>query len=162
MVRKIIVEGIALLFIGLFVYVAVSKILDYETFAGEVGSSPLLKSFGFEKAWGIWIAWIIPGVQIFIAGLLLFGYRIAGLFYTIVFIGLLTLYILYVLLIAAYVPCSCSGVLNSMTWTQHLYFNLVCLAVALLGIKFSVNGNEEKRELNLFRSLKDILLVHVK
>lgn len=162
MLRKIVVEAIPIFFIGLFIYVATSKLLDYEAFASEVGFSPLLKSFGFQKAWGIWIAWILPAVQIFIAGLLLFGYRLAGLFYTLIFIGILTLYILYVLFFAAYVPCSCSGVLKSMTWTQHLYLNLVCIATAFVGIKLSQNKNEPKSTRNLFRSLKDILLVHVK
>ena len=162
MLRKIIIEIIPLLFIGLFIFVAASKLLDYKTFSSEVGFSPVLRSLDFQKSWGIWIAWLIPALQISIAGLLLFGYRLAGLVYSIIFIGLLTVYIIYVLGFADYVPCSCSGVLKSMTWIQHLYFNIVCMVIAFIGIKIISNKNESKPERNLLHSLKDILLVQVK
>ena len=58
-------EVVAFLFILLFVYAALSKLLDFETFRVQLAQSPLLSAYA-----GI-IAWLVPGVEILIALLLI-------------------------------------------------------------------------------------------
>src|SRR5690348_15832063 len=67
MSARTIIEIITVLFILLFVYAAVSKLLDYRKFRVQLGQSPLLTAFVG------WVAWIIPAVEILIALLLTTG-----------------------------------------------------------------------------------------
>ncbi len=64
--KGLIKEVVAFLFILLFVYAAVRKVSDFETFTVQLAQSPLLSAYA-----GI-IAWLVPGIEIIIA-LLLFG-----------------------------------------------------------------------------------------
>jgi membrane protein CcdC involved in cytochrome C biogenesis len=59
--REFTVNVISLLFIVLFIYAAISKVLDYETFTIQLAQSPLLSAYA-----GI-IAWLVPGGEIVIA-----------------------------------------------------------------------------------------------
>ena len=59
--RGTIVEVICFLFILLFVYAAVSKLLDFEKFRLQVGQSPILTSIGD------WIAVGVPAIELIIA-----------------------------------------------------------------------------------------------
>jgi hypothetical protein len=33
--------------------------------------------------------------------------------------------------------CSCGGILEKMTWTQHLYFNIGCAVLAILALVYN-------------------------
>jgi hypothetical protein len=47
---------------------------------------------------------------------------------------LFTIYIFILTHYSEYVPCSCGGVLQKMSWNQHQIFNMVFTGLALLGI----------------------------
>ncbi len=118
--RKNTVEIIALLFIVLFVYAALTKLLEYEKFIVQIGQSPLLTH------WSLYLAWLVPMVELCIVVLLLFGNsRLIGLYASTSLMLLFTGYIILTLHFSDHVPCSCGGVLQSMTWGQHLVFNLL-------------------------------------
>ena len=53
-----------------------------------------------------------------------------------------TLYIIAITRFSDYVPCSCGGILQHMTWNQHLIFNLFILAITLAGIILSNNKQD--------------------
>lgn len=122
-----------LLFILLFVYAAVSKLVDYETFENQLGQSPLLSAFA---------GWVAPGVlmgELGIAVLLLFERtRLIALigFYSLMV--LFTTYIIIILNFTDFIPCSCGGVLEQLGWTEHLIFNVGFILLAVVGI-FMVN-----------------------
>lgn len=45
-----------------------------------------------------------------------------------------TLYVALILLNAfEYIPCSCGGIMESLSWNEHLLVNLLFLAVAITG-----------------------------
>ena len=127
--RKIFTEIISWLFIVLWTYAAASKILDHETFVVQLGQSPLLTPIaGF-------LSWFIPLIEI-VTGIFLFSSktRLMGLYLS---FGLMILFSVYIFVITHYssnVPCSCGGILEKMSWNQHLLFNLgfVVLAVAAI------------------------------
>lgn len=123
------VEIICLLFIFLFVYAAVSKLADYEKFRVQLGQSPLLTSFAG------WLAWILPLVEIGIAVSLAFSStRMPGLFASFSIMTMFTAYIVAITRFSDYVPCSCGGILQKMSWNEHLVFNIVFVILALAAI----------------------------
>lgn len=122
-------DSITVLFIILWVYTATSKLLDFEVFRVQLGKSPLITAFS-----GI-VAWTIPLVELLAVGLLLSGRtRLTGLYLSLFLMSLFTAYIVVILNFSYYVPCSCGGVLEKLSWTQHIYFNLVFVILAIVGI----------------------------
>ena len=120
-------ETIRLSFILLFVYTAASKFIDYENFRAVIGQSPLITRFAPV------LAIVVPVAEIVIALLLVMPrYRRAGLYASFAIMTLFTVYIVVLLTLSEKIPCSCGGVISQMSWTQHLYFNIVLMLLALL------------------------------
>jgi uncharacterized membrane protein YphA (DoxX/SURF4 family) len=139
MKKEVIVEIVCFLFILLFVYAALTKLLDYEKFRVQIGQSPLLSSLsGF-------IAWFIPSVEIVVSIMLaLPRLRALGLYMAFTLMVLFTGYIIAILNFNGHVPCSCGGVLEKMGWTEHLVFNIVFVLFAAVGIL--LHSKEENKE----------------
>lgn len=128
-IRKITIEFIVTLFILLFVYAAVVKLLDFEKFVVQVGQSPLLTVFAGS------IAWIVPVTEIIIALMLAWGrFRLIGFYCAFSLMVMFTAYIVAILNFSTYIPCSCGGVLEQLGWTEHLIFNLVFVVLAATGV----------------------------
>lgn len=53
-----------------------------------------------------------------------------------------TAYIISILNFASYVPCSCGGVLEKLSWSEHLIFNAVFIVFGLAGIVLQAQVNE--------------------
>src|SRR5690606_28267369 len=49
-------------------------------------------------------------------------------------------YIAAILNLGVFIPCSCGGVLEKLGWTEHLVFNCVFVALALVGIVLERDG----------------------
>jgi hypothetical protein len=127
--KKYFVDLVSLLLIFLFIYAAASKLLDYQKFQVQLGQSPMLTHFAG------WVAWLIPGIEILISISLAFAKcRIVGLYASFSLMVMFTAYIIAITLYSEYVPCSCGGVLQHMTWNQHLVFNLLFVLLSLISI----------------------------
>ena len=127
--QSLIIEIIALLYVLLFVYAAVSKILDFENFQVQLGQSPLLSAFAY------WVAFGTPFLELFIVLLLVFPKcRLTGLYAAFSLMVLFSTYIVVILNFSSFVPCSCGGILENMSWTQHLVFNILFVFFAIVGI----------------------------
>lgn len=137
--RKLAINTISLLFIVLFIYAAVSKLLDFETFSVQLAQSPLLSAYA-----GI-IAWLIPGMEILISILLLLErFRILALYGAYTIMVMFTAYIYIILNFSDFVPCSCGGVLEKLSWTQHLIFNIGFIILAGLAVCFNAQYSSKK------------------
>ncbi len=129
MVRKITPEIVRILLILLFAYAAISKLIAYPKFIIQLGLSPLLPSYITS------IAWSIPLIELALVVVLIS--QVYFRFALIASAGLLfvfTLYIIGILTIADHIPCSCGGVLDSLSWTGHLLFNIGFLTLTLIAI----------------------------
>jgi Methylamine utilisation protein MauE len=143
MIRKLIPDVVIFQLIGLFVYAAASKMIEYPKFSIQVSLSPLLPAFSKQAAW------LIPVSELFIVMLLLTPtYRKIGLWSSFILLFIFTLYIIGILTIADHVPCSCGGVLESFSWTSHLIFNIVFLILTALALVFDVEINTEFNQTN--------------
>ena len=113
----------------LLLYTAVSKLLNYESFKSVLIMSPFLRPFA-----GI-IAWLLPAAEIVIVILLFFQKtRLKGLYVSFITIAIFTVYITCMVIFTPRLPCNCGGVLKSLTWTQHIFFNLFILLLTVTGI----------------------------
>jgi len=65
------------------------------------------------------------------------------LYYAFVLMTVFTLYIAYMLLFTPKLPCSCGGVLQQMTWKQHLLFNIGFTLLAAYAIWLKKEGNSK-------------------
>lgn len=141
--NKIILESICFLFILLFLYAAITKVLDYDMFISQIGRSPLLSKFAH------WIAWMIPTIEVILSILLMVPrYRLFALFGSFTLMVIFTFYIIAILNFSKDIPCSCGGILEKLGWTEHIVFNIVFSILGALGIllqakdeKTSVTGH---------------------
>ena len=129
MTRKLLPDIAVFLFIVLFVYAALTKLLDYEKFAIQLGQSPMLTRHAAI------IAWAVPVSEFALSILLIIpGTRVAGLYGSLFIMVMFTAYIVLASHFSDYVPCSCGGVLEGMSWTQHLIFNVIFVLLGLTAI----------------------------
>ncbi|CAM4145475.1 MauE/DoxX family redox-associated membrane protein [Flavobacterium weaverense] len=136
------IEIICLLYLLLFVYAAVSKLLDFENLQVQLGQSPLLSAFAG------WVSWGVPIVELIIALLLLVRrFRLVGLFAAFSLMVMFTTYIIIILNFSSFVPCSCGGILEKMGWMEHLIFNIVFVLLAAVGILLLAGGVSKERRI---------------
>lgn len=138
--KKHFVLVVAYLYVLLFVYAAVSKLLDFETFTLQLAQSPLLSAYA-----GV-IAWLVPGVEILISIFLMIPrYRSVALYASFFLMVMFTTYIIIILNFSDFIPCSCGGVLEKLSWGEHLIFNIFFLLLAIFGIILSRGEKERAR-----------------
>jgi hypothetical protein len=117
----------ALLFI--FLYTALDKIRSYDTFVADMQKSVLIPAPLVPFTAGAVIV-----AELLIAGLLLGKQtrRVAFLLAALLLL-LFTGYILLMLTFSPYLPCSCGGFIQALSWPQHLAFNSFLLASCIIG-----------------------------
>jgi hypothetical protein len=131
MTKKVAIEIICALYILLFAYAALSKALDMEKFEVQLGQSPMLTSFAKLAAYSV------PTIEILAAILLAFKrLRLIGLHICFTLMTFFTAYIVAITQFSEYIPCSCGGILQTLGWTEHLFFNIAFLALAAVAIIF--------------------------
>jgi cytochrome c oxidase subunit IV len=136
MKQKVTIEIICFLLILLFVYAAFSKLIEYNTFKIQLSNSPFLKPIA-----GI-IVWFIPGAELVIAVMLTVMHtRKKALYSSFILLVIFSLYIAGMLLLGIELPCSCGGIVQQLSWKQHLLFNLFFMLLAFTGI---VLGRHQK------------------
>jgi uncharacterized membrane protein YphA (DoxX/SURF4 family) len=149
------IYAIALLHMLLFIYAAISKLLDFENFQVQLGQSPLLSAFaGF-------LAIAVPTFELIICCLLLSSRcRLIGLFFSYCLMCMFTAYIYIILNFSSYIPCSCGGILEDLSWNQHIIFNIAFIILALIGISlFNFRSNYTKYFLLSFGAILSISLI---
>jgi uncharacterized membrane protein YphA (DoxX/SURF4 family) len=124
-------EIISCLVIFLFVYAAMSKLMEFEKFVIQLKQSPLLSPVA------TFIAISVPIVEVALVVLLILPVtRLTGLYCSFVLMALFTAYIFIVSRLSNHVPCSCGGVLEKLSWNEHLIFNVVFMMLMAAGIVF--------------------------
>ena len=128
--QKITLEIVMNLLVMLWVYAAVSKLLDYKTFTVQLSKSPLLTSFAPL------LAILVPLIELAIALLLVRPQTLLlGLYSSLFLLVLFTCYLVAILNFSYQIPCSCGGIIGKgMSWTAHIIFNLGFAVISLFGI----------------------------
>lgn len=145
--REMIIDIITFMLIILFLYTAINKIIDFKIFKDDLAKAKYLNGFS------IYIAYSIPSVELIITLLLLSGYlsdlafftrigfsfrycRYLGVLFSLILMSLFTLYVIGVLLLLKghSRPCTCGGIMRSLSWRQHLIVNVFFVIMSGLGL----------------------------
>jgi uncharacterized membrane protein YphA (DoxX/SURF4 family) len=120
----------------MFIYAATTKLLDYQNFVSQLSQSPIIGAYALPASI------LIPVLEIVIS-LMLFHptTRFVAFFAAFHLMSMFTAYIYIILNFSDFIPCSCGGVLEKMTWTQHIFFNLAFVALAIVGIFLTKTDN---------------------
>jgi hypothetical protein len=126
------IEIIAALFILLFVYTATSKLIAHNQFLITLEQLPI------ANLGSTWLSWSIPVIEIMISVLLFIPHlRMQGLKASLVLMAVFTVYVACMLISSPNLPCSCGGIINKLTWQQHLWLNVALTLLAAAAIYFN-------------------------
>lgn len=127
--RHWILEGISLLFILLFTYAAVSKLQEFTVFKIQLRQSPFIGEYANILAWGV------PAIELLLSFILFFpNLKSIALWSSFLLMVIFTTYIVLVLHFSDSIPCSCGGVIASLSWNEHLIFNMAFTLLAAMGV----------------------------
>lgn len=127
--RNVVVGLISLLFVALWVYAGLQKLLDLPNFRNQMAKSPML------TAMAPILAYAVPLGELAIAYLLLYRRtRLLGLYASLFLMVQFITYLFLIVNYSFYVPCACGGIIGGMDWTAHIFFNAGFAALAILGI----------------------------
>lgn len=133
MLTKRLTDILCALLVFLFIYTSVSKLLEYHTFRRQLGQSP------FITLYAPFIAWALPAGEIIIAGLLLIPRtRLTGFYLSFFLLCLFTFYLAAMLQLSYFIPCTCGGVLQSLSWQAHIVFNIAFIILSALGVLLQI------------------------
>lgn len=137
-VKNTVVLVVSYLYILLFVYASMSKLLDFQNFQIQLSQSPMISAYTEV------ISYALLFFELFVALLLSVPkYRRLGLFSAFVLMVLFTTYLLVILNFSSYIPCSCGGILEKMTWKTHLIFNVVLTLLLLFILLVNVTDHRK-------------------
>jgi hypothetical protein len=116
---------ITLLCLFLFLYTGYSKIMEHARFMKGLSRVELIGSYA------LYISWIVPLTEILVAILMIIPKtQKVGLYAFLGLMILFTIYIISVLIWEVKLPCHCGGVIETLSWGQHVWFNLVFIGLA--------------------------------
>ncbi len=117
--QNVFLEMVCFLYIILFTYAAISKLIDFENFQTQLGQSPLLSTYAASISFLVIFAelWLVLALSLRVS-------RIKALYLSVGLMTVFTTYIILILNFSSFIPCSCGGILEKLGWTKHLIFNL--------------------------------------
>jgi uncharacterized membrane protein YphA (DoxX/SURF4 family) len=129
MKKTTIIESISILYIILFLYTGISKIIDYPIFKEQIALSPILAPIARL------VAILIPIIEFAIVVMLIVPrWRLKGFYSSAVLMTIFTIYIIFLLSFSKELPCSCGGIISELSWGQHVIFNSAFLLMAIIAI----------------------------
>lgn len=130
---------IAAIFIFLFTYTASAKLFSFASFRSTLGRLPLIGHFSSALAVGL------PLLELTVSALLFFPKsRLLGLYASLILMAIFTIYIGYSLLSGSNLPCSCGGVIQNLSWREHLLLNFTLTSLAAVGLRLQMKISREK------------------
>ena len=121
---------------SLFAYTAYEKIMDHERFMNGIAKVEIIGRFSFFISSAVPIAELVIAVLILIPNTA----RI-GLWSFLALMVIFTVYILIALIWANKLPCHCGGVIETLTWTEHLWFNIGFILLTLVAVHLEKSLN---------------------
>jgi len=135
-----IVDIISVLFMILFLYTGISKMMDYSLFKEQILTSPLLAPVArYIAGWLPWVEFLVTIL------LIVPRWKLKGLYASLGLMLMFTGYIGAMLTFNEHIPCSCGGALEELSWKQHIIFNSLFIVLAVTGIVLSRRIQREYR-----------------
>jgi hypothetical protein len=146
--RKTLVANIiSHIYMILFVYAGLSKMIDYHSFKDQLSHVPVLGYFKEVSAV------LFPIVEVALGCLIYFEkYRLTGLCLAIAMMGVFTAYVLYLILFEKNAPCSCGGLLAELSWKQHFFFNVTIIVLGAIAIRIEIQKKKYWQDVKIAQS----------
>ncbi|MES2060462.1 MAG: MauE/DoxX family redox-associated membrane protein [Bacteroidota bacterium] len=135
---KMILTQICLLLLCLlFVYTSASKFLDNDKFVFQMRLAPV----PLMKIAAPVLGWLVPAVEftlsiVLAVGMFVPSIKIKALKASAFLLVAFEIYIIIMLLSGSHLPCTCGGIISTMGWKQHLFFNAFFILAAYFSIKY--------------------------
>lgn len=123
---------ISALFIFLFLYTAFKKSLDILPTVRVLNKTPFLDKISLPIAWAIVVMECLTAILLFIRKT-----KKIGFYFSLLLMSAFTIYIIFMKALVVKLPCSCGGIISSLTWTQHLFLNILLVGLAIIGLLLS-------------------------
>ncbi|POY36277.1 hypothetical protein C3K47_11010 [Solitalea longa] len=134
MKKQLTIEIIKAFLIVLFLYAAISKLVEIHDFQQELSKSPMLHAVAKLLAIGV------PSIELFICSLLLYSKTShTGFILSLFLLTSFTAYLIITINYSTYVPCSCGGVISQLSWNQHILLNFFFILLSITGILLSAS-----------------------
>lgn len=130
MKRTIFIHIVLFLLVLVFSYTAISKLSATDEFTAQLHYFPIFRALPPG------IAVVIPIADAIVALLLIFPLtRNAGLWSSLVLLGLFTIYLIVIVITMPELPCTCGGVISQLNWVEHIVFNIGLSGLCLLALQ---------------------------
>lgn len=127
--REVTVFVICLICTFLFLFSAYEKFADHQRFYNGLSKVSIIGSKAKV------ISYVVPIFEALISILLIIPKtHKKGLFGFIILMGIFTLYIFGMWLWVDKLPCFCNLIVEKLSWGQHIWFNLVFMALAIIAL----------------------------
>ena len=115
---------------ALFLYTAYAKIIDHDRFLKGLTRVHIINGFA------VFLSFAVPIVEIIVAMLLLIPKTARiGLYSFIAVMSSFTIYIISALIWEKKLPCHCGGAIEKLSWSQHIWFNLLFIAIGISALR---------------------------
>lgn len=148
------IESISAILVFLFLYTGVSKYLSFHAFQTVLGESTIISKHAH------YIALILPALEIITTILLTIPkMRIWGLYVSLALLLSFTAYLIYMVNYAPNLPCSCGGIIQQLSWSQHIILNsLLSLAtITAIYLYRKISRNTLKNQASVRVPIQNIL-----
>ena len=136
--RTTIIETITFLNVVLFLYTTISKIEDFSIFKDQLAESLVLAPI--SKL----IAILLPCIELFLVLMLIVPrWRLKGFYLTVGLMIIFTGYIIILLTSNKQLPCSCGGIIELLSWPQHLIFNSAFIIADIFSIRLLLKQKKD-------------------
>lgn len=114
----------------LFSYTAQSKLMDHGRFFRGISKVEWIGNYATL------ISYAVPFAEILVALLILIPWtNKIGLWCFLGTVIVFTVYIIIALLWAKNLPCRCGGVIETLSWNEHIWFNVFFIMLAIIAIR---------------------------
>ena len=146
--KATIVEIISILYSILFLYTAVSKLMELDVFKEQIADNPILEPVA------PFITWAVPLIEILLSIILFIPqWRLKGLYTSLALMIAFTIYIGAIMTFNKELPCSCGGIISLLSWGGHLVFNSVFILLAFIGVRLERQIRRAlKADMNIFNA----------
>lgn len=138
--NHLIIDVTTHLFIILFLYTGIAKLMDFNLFEEQLYESPVIAPIAPIVAWSMPIIEILISISLFHP-----RFRLLGLYASFVLMSLFTIYVIVILNIDKELPCSCGGIVEMLSWKGHLFVNSALVLLALISIRLQSKLIKEQK-----------------
>jgi uncharacterized membrane protein YphA (DoxX/SURF4 family) len=130
------------LLVLLYTYTGVAKLLQLPQQQAVLAQLPYIGGLSSFIAIAVPVAELVV-----VCALLIPSLTKPGLTCSLCMLVVFTTYIIAALLGNSHLPCSCGGVLRSLTWTQHIFFNSTFIVVNIIALRINRRQQTEHSKL---------------